>query len=253
MGLRVTHFVLVALTVLCLVPGAPRATAVYSIPGDDASESAMGLGQTSGDFLWMTGYTAVPGGQYINTISLVWGTQEACGTEVILCGVTPGHETTLVLYDDPTDDGNPSDAIVLAQTVVSATVEHINTDVYLDVPIVPTAVAGDFYVAAFMRDLVGGGPYDYRNYPGSLNRIGGDEPQRSWYATRIGGGLNPGDFSTFDNGRLEPVTTFDKTAFMLRAVGVAFPEPTSLVLLASGVAAVAGAHRRCCAGPHETK
>lgn len=222
-----------------LIPTHARATILYSIAGDDTSETAFGLNRAGGDFLWMTGYAAVPGGEFITGLSVVWGTPDACGTVLVLCGITPGHETTLLLYGDPTGDGNPSDAILLTQTIVLADAAHINTDVYLDAAISPTYVTGGFYVAALMRDLVAGGPTDHRTYPGSLNRIGGDEPQRSWYATRIGGGLDPSDFSTADDGRIEPVTTFDKTAFMLRATGSPVPEPSVALLLASGLALLA--------------
>ena len=55
------------------------------------------------DLIWLNPFTVTPANQYITHIAVCW------------LGTTPeGTPGTLMLYDDPNNDGNPDDAVLLA-------------------------------------------------------------------------------------------------------------------------------------------
>lgn len=59
------------------------------------------------DFMWMIGFDATGGCEQIHTVSLGWN-------------VLSDMPCRLIIYEDPTDDGDPSDAIYLTETIVTA-------------------------------------------------------------------------------------------------------------------------------------
>jgi hypothetical protein len=61
------------------------------------------------DYVWLNHYTVVPGGQYITHISQPWTWSTHSGDPI-----------TLLVYDDPNNDGDPHDAVLL--TAVPASV-----------------------------------------------------------------------------------------------------------------------------------
>ena len=125
---------------------------------DGTHENSVGL-TAGGDMMWMNYFTAMPGCEMIHTISLAWGLLNQDGG---LCRV--------MLYDDPTDDGDPSDAVYLSEATTY--VVNNDLDIFTSVSITPTLVTGGFFVAALYPNQFGG------EYPGSIDQT--SSQQNSW-------------------------------------------------------------------------
>jgi len=114
--------------------GATRNGCEYLVD-DGTHENSIGL-TMGGDLFWLNYFTTTASCEVIHTISIAWGLMSNGG----LC--------TILLYDDPNDDGNPIDAVLLYQT--TTTVANADLDIFTDVNITPTLVSGGFCVAAII-------------------------------------------------------------------------------------------------------
>ena len=149
-------------------------TAVYQLD-DGTAENALGL-TGGGDVMWMNAFQAVDGSATITSIASAWG----AGTGG---GVPEGQPAQFLLYDDPNNDGDPSDATLLTSVGTSVTAPHTNT--FTEEYIPPTEVEGVFFIAAL-----------YRNHADGVNPAPLDEttPQgASWIV-----GSDPGAFDISD-------------------------------------------------------
>ena len=115
---------------------------------DGTSDNAVAL-SSGGDFMWLNAFTVVPGAEYISSISLAWGWTGGSNP------VPVGAPTRVILYEDPNDDGDPSDAVYL--TEVTTYVANPNTDIFTTVPLYapgvdPIMVTGVFFIAALYQN-----------------------------------------------------------------------------------------------------
>lgn len=121
--------------------------------------SNFGLG-----LIWMNRFEVQPGGEDLVGVSLAWGT------------ATAGHLTTLAIWIDPDNDGNPTNAVLL-RTVDSVPVTNPGTNRFTEVAIPRTRIgpAGSvFFVGAYMTNIA-------NQYPGALDSSS-TSAQRSWIA-----------------------------------------------------------------------
>ncbi len=118
---------------------------IYQVD-DGSSEDAIGL-TDGGDVMWMNAFEVVDGATTITSIASAWG---ASGQE----GVPEGRPAEFLIYEDPNDDGDPSDAVLLDR--VEVTVESPHTDEFTEASIAPTQVEGVFFIAALYADQQGG-------------------------------------------------------------------------------------------------
>ncbi len=118
---------------------------IYQVD-DGSSEDAIGL-TDGGDMMWMNAFEVVDGATTITSIASAWG---ASGQE----GIPEGRPAEFLIYEDPNDDGDPSDAVLLDR--VEVTVESPHTDEFTEASIAPTQVEGVFFVAALYADQQGG-------------------------------------------------------------------------------------------------
>lgn len=139
--------------------GATRNGCQYLVD-DGTHENSVGL-TTGGDLIWLNYFYTTAGCEVIHTISIAWGL------------MSNGVQCTLLLYDDPNDDGNPTDAILLYQT--TTTVVNADTDIFTDVSITPTQVSGGFCVAAIIWN------HFAFEYPASLDQTSPSQLS-SWVA-----------------------------------------------------------------------
>lgn len=160
--------------------------------------------------------------------------------------VAEGHAIQYVLWTDPTNDGNPTDAVV--QRSVLTTVQT-NGGTQLDqiVPITPITLSPNdwFYVGIFFTDPTYGyflGASDTKNQP-----ISGNSWYFSWDRTFVG---------TPDPNALHLASLGSRDTdgnYMIRALtdsqtpdpntsGV--PEPSTYALIGSGLLGVAALRRR---------
>ncbi|MFQ5806182.1 MAG: cohesin domain-containing protein [Phycisphaerae bacterium] len=154
---------------------------------DDGRHETLIGAAGGGDFIWLNQFTVQPGGEEIAALALTWGR------------VPVGLPTTIAIWTDPDDDGDPTNAI-LVQTVGPVPVANPETDVFTVVPVPLTYVGeiGDvFFVGAHLTHEPG-------QNPAPLDQ---DSPshERSWLAI----GDNLADLSANPT----PPTLIDRLGF----------------------------------------
>jgi len=108
---------------------------------DGTRESALSL-SGSGELCWMHRYDALPGHERIVSISTQWE------------DVANGRPARVFVWEDPNDDGNPNDAVLLMQQAV--TVSNSNAQVFNEYTLSqPVTVRGVFFVGAAVQQLPG--------------------------------------------------------------------------------------------------
>ena len=153
----------------------PTAT-TYQVD-DGTSENALGL-TDGGDVMWLNAFEVVEGAGTITEIASAWGSSNASG----LPTDKPAH---FLIYEDPNDDGDPSDAVLLEQ--VSTTVQAPHTDQFTTEAIPPTSVEGTFFIAALYQE------HEADTFPMPM-----DESSTSQGASWIVGSSTPGGFNVDD-------------------------------------------------------
>jgi hypothetical protein len=136
---------------------------------DGSSENVIGL-INGGSFAWLHRFGQIGQTVTVRAISTAYGTP-------LFPGLTPpdGAPADVALWDDPNDDGDPSDAVLLVR--VSTTIQHTDTDILNRVALPPTSVNGIYFVGAVVTHAAGQyvGSFDQNSCPsGSLGR--------AWYA-----------------------------------------------------------------------
>lgn len=107
---------------------------------DGIADNNLGLG-AAGDFMWLNSFTAIPGCENIHMVSVVWGQ------------VPNGTMARIFIYDDLNNDGNPSDAIFLAE--ISVNITDANTGLFVDYSFPATTVTDGYFVAVLTESQPG--------------------------------------------------------------------------------------------------
>ncbi|WP_394794937.1 PEP-CTERM sorting domain-containing protein [Armatimonas sp.] len=208
---------LTAGSLLALITLAPSAHAQLFSLDDGTAELSVGV--TGGGTLTWGNHFVTAGATNITSI------QVAFGSPSFPVPAQNGLAVTIQLFSDPTNDANPSDAVLLTSTAGVIASEATNT--FINYPITSTALASGahFYAVATVTHLNGQFPAAQdtsSNSADSLAAVGSNFTT----ATTIGGLGLPG-------------------RWLVRAVGSASvaPEPGTLALLGIGCA-MAGLVRR---------
>lgn len=178
-----------------IIPSSPDSGCDY-ISDDGSNENSVGL-IGGGDIMWMVGQTAIPGCEQIHTVSVAWGQ------------MANGGSCRVMIFEDPTDDGDPSDAIFLQE--VTTTVADANTGIFTDVSFPPTVVEGGFFVAALIENQLAG------EYPAPLDQT--SSAMSSYY---VGSGAYSFDIFDLTNNSTPPILSDDAGLpgnVLLRCVG----------------------------------
>ena len=135
----------------------------YSID-DGTTDSSLGL-SLGGTLCWFQRFDTRPQALFdvIHEIDVAYGFPGNPGF-----GVNNGTPVTVCVWEDPTDDGDPSDAALLMQ--ISTTVQNNDTNVLNPVPITPVTVRGFFFVGAFLQHPIGRFPASRDTGTSSLGR-----------------------------------------------------------------------------------
>jgi hypothetical protein len=91
---------------------------------------------------WLHWFKAVGGSDTIAKVGTAWGS-------ALYPNYSPGNGTAadVFVFEDPNDDGDPSDVVLLNQTAV--TVQNVDTDQINDYTLTaPANVSGGFFVGA---------------------------------------------------------------------------------------------------------
>ncbi len=109
---------------------------------DGTGERNIGL-NPGGAIIWLNQFNVIAGQEVIDRVSVAYGV-----------GVN-GKQVSVMLYDDPNNDGNPNDAVLL--TRADARAANAGTDVFNEIKVTPTEVGGvgeSFFVGVVMQDTV---------------------------------------------------------------------------------------------------
>ena len=104
---------------------------------DGAGNWSIGPSEWDAELLWGNCFDTVPGFETIDSISMSFAPD-----------VPVGREVTFVLFDDPTNDYDPTDAVPLVQTTGLTVAGAPNEFITFDIP--DTQVSGVFFVAGTM-------------------------------------------------------------------------------------------------------
>lgn len=227
----------VALMLLTIV--APRSclASLYQID-DGITDTSFGLtGFFSYDMIALNQFNVIGGNNMLGSVQI------AFGNPLLNDPSLNGLAYTVVVWDDPNHDGNPSDAsyVTSAQNVISSA----NTNTF-ELTMLPTCVTvtDSFFVGFLITagDNHGGGFQE----PASID-TSNFLPNRSFVTGAFGGA---GDIYNLTNNALQPLGTYEMGGrignFMIRADPcAAVPEPSAVVLLiVGGLGGMAGYRRK---------
>ncbi len=183
---------------------------------DGSSENDVGL-TNGGSFIALSSFAVLPGFNTITSISIAWGTPAFPDPSLI------GLTYTAVLWSDPNNDGDPTDAVVLA--TAPGVITSQGADVFLTSLITPTTVlTSNFFVGFVITHNAG-------QTPASLDQT---TPVANRSFLSIGG--DPNDLS----GALA-VENFFPGNWLIRADAI--PEPSTYLLTGLGLVALIGGRR----------
>lgn len=186
---------------LALAPlvAAATASATNQYALDDGTmESAIGYSLPE-DYCWLQSFEAVGGFDTITKVMAFLPPNTPVGTPITFC-----------VWDDPNDDGDPNDAILVVQR--PTTVQYAGLNVFVDYPLMqPAPVHGTFFVGAFLTEdgTMGPAALDY-----STN------PHKAWFSFNSAGMFDPTNLSNnFPPTHIETIGAGIHGAFLLRAQG----------------------------------
>jgi len=105
----------------------------------------IGPSQFDANMTWLNTFETQPGGEFITNISVSFG--EIDDNE----GNIGSDLVTVAILNDPNNDHNPEDAVLLA--TATGTWAEVGFSNFIDYPIIPTQVEGVFFVAVMMDVL----------------------------------------------------------------------------------------------------
>lgn len=106
---------------------------------DGSTENAFGL-TVGGEVCWIVHFDTISGQEEISSIQTTYG-RFASGSP----GVAPGDNIRVYIWHDPDGDGNPADAVLLAEANAPADAAAIATNVLQDIAIGPVVVPGSSF------------------------------------------------------------------------------------------------------------
>jgi hypothetical protein len=131
-------------------PGASGGTGTFDIstvlpPGpcdvyhDGSTEQGIGL-TNGGEIAWLHREGAAAGSTTVSSISTAWG------DPIFGSGIPNGTPAKIAIWDDPNDDGNPTDCVLLQ--LVNTVVANVDTNTLNTTPITPQVVNGFYFIGA---------------------------------------------------------------------------------------------------------
>ena len=117
----------------------------YYLIDDGTTDGSIGL-NLGGTLCWFQAFDTRPNAEYdvITEIQVGYGFPQNPGF-----GVPNGTAATVCVWEDPTDDGDPSDAVLLE--LRATTVQNNDTQALNVVAIAPVTVRGLFFTGVFLK------------------------------------------------------------------------------------------------------
>lgn len=190
----------------------PRSLAPFAIPfvlrslaeagnqyvrDDGTPEASIGYGLPQ-DYGWMQWFDAVGGADTITSIQAFIPASTPAGTPITFC-----------VWDDPQDDGDPTDGILVSSTTTG--VQYAGPNVFVNYPLLQAApVVGRFFVGAYLTE-------DGFMSPAALDYS--TNPHAAYFAVNAPGEFDPVDLSNNIPTHIEIIGAGIHGAFLLRAEG----------------------------------
>lgn len=177
---------------------------------DGTTETGIGL-IGGGEIIWLQMFGGVGFTTTVYSVSTAYG-------DPTLPGGAPvdGTPSRIAIWDDPNDDGDPTDAVLLQ--IVQATVENVDTDILSAVAFTPPVlVSGVYFIGA---GTIGFGAAAFAAPQDTLVMSLG----RAWAAGNAGGAANYADLTANSDPPVEMDTIALPGVWRLRADCEALPE-----------------------------
>jgi len=147
---------------------------------DGSSENLLGL-TAGGDMCWLQRFDAIPGCETITSVEVMFGS-------AAFSGYGPGNGTpaTVFVWDDPTNDGDPNDNVLLQST--ATLIDYEDSDILCEITLdMPVVASGEFYVGCCLTHGSG-------QYVAPFDTDTPYLPGRAWYCgTDVPGTFDPGN------------------------------------------------------------
>ena len=183
---------------------------------DGTCENGLGFqtGTTSQTYQigWINGYDAISGSDTIVNVLTTFGNPNTT-TQTL----TNGMPANVAVWEDPNDDGNPNDAVLLTQSAVLTANVYSNT--FNSYPVTPVQVQGRFFVGCWMTIQTSTNPPTpgVGMFPAPMDNLT-FAPLESFY---VGGNpINVVNLTANPNP-VTDLTTFFMGHFMVRGEGLA--------------------------------
>jgi hypothetical protein len=184
-------------------------TGGYSSNGyqvDDGSAETLVSFGANGDYVWIQKFTAVGGTDTITKVLSSFGLPAYPGY-----APPAGSPVRVFVWDDPNDDGDPVDGVLVS--TATGVVTNVDNNVFDAFPVPPAAVTNVFFVGCSVSTL----PWQFA---GPMDMSGSPTPGLTWST----GNLTPGTYTgvpvTAVNGLWDMSTVFGNSGpWLLRAEG----------------------------------
>jgi hypothetical protein len=186
-------------------PSAVHASNLYALD-DGIPNSGLSYGLPT-DYCWFQSFQTVGTTDALTNIQVMWAPgMIPAGTPVKLC-----------VWEDPNDDGDPADALLVSQ--LSAVVPNTAALTYTVYPIAPSTVHGRFFLGAILTTDGNLGTIALLDYNSGLSG-------RAWFATDAPGYFDPTQLSMSFYNHIEILGAGIHGVFMLRAEGTGLAPAT---------------------------
>jgi len=156
---------------------------------DGSSESGVAGGN---EYAWIQHFTTHSGLNQVTAVSTCFGADIPDSA-----GVTAGQDFRVYVWSDPNGDGDPSDAVLLAEATDQIDVASIDTDDLQTVSLGPVGVTDSFFIGASVV-------FEPGDYPAPLDQ---SEPlhHQSWSAFATVPPFDPTDLASQDLANMDDV------------------------------------------------
>ena len=166
---------------------------------DDGTFDSMIGSYQAGNFIWLNAFQVMPGAQVLREVKVAFGS-----------GISAGSAALVHVWADPTNDGNPADAVRKRTITVTAASPGTNVFTTVDIPDLIVGPVGTwFFVGMQVPAVQAAAPIDQD----------GTSRRRSWVAS-VSGGMDANPDNLGASGEFGLIDSYGLAGnWLIRAVG----------------------------------